>query len=215
MDTCRIVCHSCQEVQRDRWTYRNHLLRAHGEVIRGGTSTPVRLEGRELENMRAADSTRLLGASHRREALGLPRVLDQEAARRLHDNQARRACRSRAVARARDYVQQRAARQRRLPRTPADVALLPRAATLLLPSPPSFPLSHLQRLSGIPSRPAVNRPHVPPHRQPALTLRAGGASTAHAGSRKISARPSGSTRPYVSLAPPLPMTSPGTPSAMA
>jgi len=83
MEHRRIVCHECLETQRDCWTYRSHLLHVHGEVIRGGTSTPVKLEGRELENLRAADSTRLLGASHRREALGLPRVPDQEAARRL------------------------------------------------------------------------------------------------------------------------------------
>jgi len=97
MDSRRIVCHACQEVQRDRWTYRNHLLRVHGQVIRGGTSTLVRLEGRELEQVWAADYTRLLEASHRREAMGLPRVPDQEAARRLHDNRARRDRRGRAV----------------------------------------------------------------------------------------------------------------------
>jgi len=114
-----------------RRTYRNHLLREHGQVIRGGTSTPVRLEGRELENVRAADNSRLREASHRREALGLPRVTDQEAARRLHDNRARRARRSRAVARAQAYVQQRAARQRvaRPQRMAADVFPLLRAAT--------------------------------------------------------------------------------------
>jgi len=126
MDARRIVCHACQEVQRDRWTYRNHLLRVHGQVIRGGTSTLVRLEGRELENVRAADNTRLL-----EEALGLPRVSDQEAARRLHDNRARRARRGRAVARARAYVHQRAARQRvaRPQRTPANIAPLLHVAT--------------------------------------------------------------------------------------
>jgi len=81
------MCHVCQEVQRDRWTYRNHLLRVHGQVIRGGTSTPVRLVGRELEEVWSADFVRLLDASRRREAMGLPRVTDQEAARRQHDNQ--------------------------------------------------------------------------------------------------------------------------------
>jgi len=72
----------------------------------GGTNTPVRLEGRELELVWSADYRRLLGASRRREALGLPRVPDQEAARRL-----RRARRGRAAVRTNEAAQQRAARQ--------------------------------------------------------------------------------------------------------
>jgi len=80
MDTHRNMrCHACNAVQRDRWAYRNHLLRIHGEVIRGGTDTPVRLEGRELERVWADDYRRLLSASRRREALGLPRVPDDDA----------------------------------------------------------------------------------------------------------------------------------------
>jgi len=63
-----IICHACHEVQRDRWAYCNRLLRVHGEVIRGGTDTPLRLEGRELEVVWS------ICASRRREALGLPRV---------------------------------------------------------------------------------------------------------------------------------------------
>jgi len=86
MERRRIVCHVCQEEQRDRWSYRNHLLRVHGQVIRGGTSTPVRLVGRELEEVWSADYVRLQDASRRRETMGLPRVTDQEAARRQHDN---------------------------------------------------------------------------------------------------------------------------------
>jgi len=111
-------CHACDEVQRDRWAYRNHLLRVHGEVIRTGTTTPVRLEGRELETVWAADYTRLLGASRRRE------VLDQEAARRLHENWARRARRARAAAHADEIGRRRAARQRgaRPTRAPVHVA---------------------------------------------------------------------------------------------
>jgi len=57
---CQIRCHSCNEVQRDRWAYRNHLLRVHREVIRTGTTTPVRLESRELATAWAADFNRLL-----------------------------------------------------------------------------------------------------------------------------------------------------------
>jgi len=108
----QIRSHSCNEVQRDRWAYRNHLLHAHREVIRTGTTTPVRLEGREYATAWAADFNRLLGASRRREALGLPRVPDQEAARRLHENRARRDCRARAAVRVDEIDRQRAARQR-------------------------------------------------------------------------------------------------------
>jgi len=109
-----IICHACNAVQRDHWAYRNHLLRVHGEVIRGGTNIPVRLEGRELETVWSADYRHLLNASHRKEAMGLPRVADQEAARHLHENRARRARRSRAAARA---ARQRAARPMRAPTT--------------------------------------------------------------------------------------------------
>jgi len=132
MESRRIVSHVCQDVQRDRWTYRNHLLQVHGQVIRGGTSTPVRLVGRELEQVWSADYVRLLDASRRREAMGLPRVTNQEAARRQHDNRIRRERRGRAIARARAYVQQRAARQRvaRPPSTP------PRRRHLRVASPP-------------------------------------------------------------------------------
>jgi len=112
MERRRIVCHVCQEAQQDRWTYRNHLLRVHGQVIRGGTSTPVRLVGLELEEAWLTDRVRLSDASNRREAMGLPRVTDQEAVRRQHDNRIRRERRGWALDRARAYVQQRAARQR-------------------------------------------------------------------------------------------------------
>jgi len=113
MDRFRpIRCHSCNEVQRNRWAYRNHLLRAHREVIRTGTTTPVRLEGRELATAWAADFDRLLGASRRRETLGLKRVDSREAARRLHENRARRDRRARAAIRADDAGRQRAARRR-------------------------------------------------------------------------------------------------------
>jgi len=125
MDNFRhLKCHACDEVQRDRWAYRNHLLRIHGEVIRTGTTTPVRLEGRELATVWAADFIRLLGASRRREALGLPRVPDREAARHLHENRAKRARWARAAARADEIGRQRAARQRgaRPTRAPIHVA---------------------------------------------------------------------------------------------
>jgi len=112
MDRHRIVCYVCQEAQRDRWTYRNHLLRVHGQVIRGGTSTPIRLEGQELIDAWWVDRAHMCDASNRREVMGLPQVTIQEAARRRHDNRERRERRSRAVARARAYIQDRAARQR-------------------------------------------------------------------------------------------------------
>jgi len=150
-----IICLACREVQRDRWAYRNYLLRVHGEVIRGGIDTPVRLEGRELEVVWAADYRRLLGASRRREALGLPRVPDQEAARRLHENRARRARRGRAAARAEDAARQRAARQRAArPGGRPFTSLLPPSSLLpyswlrpLLPPWPPLLQSRRQRLS--------------------------------------------------------------------
>jgi len=99
-------CHSCQNVQRDRRAYRNHLLRVHGKVARRGSDVPVRLEGQELEVVWAsAHRLRMSGpvrAARCREALGLPRVSDREAERRLKDNRARTARRSRAGARARE-----------------------------------------------------------------------------------------------------------------
>jgi len=110
METYRnIRCHLCDAVQRDRWAYRNHLLRIHGQVICTGTTTPVRLEGRELETVWAADYSRLLWASRCREALGLPRVPNQEAARCFHENRARRARLARAAARADETARRRAA----------------------------------------------------------------------------------------------------------
>jgi len=107
-----ITCYVCQEVQRDRWAYRNHLLRVHGQVIRGGTSTPVRLEGQELEDTWWVDRAHMCDASNRREVMGLPPVTIEEADRRRHDNRERRERRGRAVARARNFMQNRATRQR-------------------------------------------------------------------------------------------------------
>jgi len=84
--------------------YRDHLLQVHGEVARRGSDVPVRLEGRELEVVWASvHQSRTSGparAPRRREALGLPRVSDREAERRLKDNRARTARRYRAAARA-------------------------------------------------------------------------------------------------------------------
>jgi len=86
-------CHACGELQRDRRSYRDHLLRIHQEVTRRGADVPVRLEGRELEAVWAGIQRRheagMATASRRRENLGLPRVSDREAARRLLDNRAR------------------------------------------------------------------------------------------------------------------------------
>jgi len=134
-----IICHACQEVQWDRWAYRNHLLHAHGEVIRGGTNTPVRLEGRELERVWTDDYRRLLSASRRREALGLPRVPDQEVARRLHEDRARRARRGRAAGRATEATRQRTARLRaaRPARAPAHVTPPP-TVTPPTVTPPTY-----------------------------------------------------------------------------
>jgi len=98
-------CQTCGQRQRDRRTYRDHLLRAHHEVVRRGVNTPIRLEGRELEavwdGIRRRHESGMATASRRREQLGLPRVSDREAARRLQDNRARSARRYRAAARAR------------------------------------------------------------------------------------------------------------------
>jgi len=44
-----VRCHTCNNVQRDWRAYRDHLLRAHGEVAPRGSDIPVLLEGRELE----------------------------------------------------------------------------------------------------------------------------------------------------------------------
>jgi len=97
MDDERAIlrCHTCNNVQRDRRVYRDHLLRAHGEVSRRGLDAPVRLPDKELAAVWASvrphqvsGSTR---ASRRREELGLPRVSDREAERRLRDNRCRTA----------------------------------------------------------------------------------------------------------------------------
>jgi len=97
-------CHTCGQPQRDRRAYRDHLLLAHHEVARRGCDTPIRLEGHELEavwaGIRRRQTTRMALAAGRREELGLPRVSDREAARRLQDNRARSARRLRAAARA-------------------------------------------------------------------------------------------------------------------
>jgi len=108
METKRewLYCHACHIVQRDRRAYRDQLLRVHEEVARRYSDVPVRLEGRELEVVWAsAHRSRISGparASRRREALGLPRVSDREAERRLKDDKARTARRHRAAARARE-----------------------------------------------------------------------------------------------------------------
>jgi len=138
-------------------------LRIHGQVIRTGTTTPVRLEGRELETVWAADYSRLLGASRRREALGLPRVPDQEAARRLHENRARRARRARAAARADETARRRAARQRvaRPTRAPVHVAPPTRVAT-----PPT-------RVATPPPTPVAAPPTVVPPAAERHTIQAG------------------------------------------
>jgi len=88
-------CHTCSNVQWDRRVYRDHLLRAHGEVSRRGLDAPVRLPDRELAavyaSVRRHQVSRSTHASRRREELGLPRVSDREAERRLCDNQSRTA----------------------------------------------------------------------------------------------------------------------------
>jgi len=101
-----VHCHTCNNVQRDRRAYGDHLLLVHGEVARPGSDIPVRLEGRELEVVWAlAHRSRMSGpvrAARRSEALGLPRVSDREAERRLKDNRACTARRHRAAACARE-----------------------------------------------------------------------------------------------------------------
>jgi len=98
-------CHTCNNVQRDRRVYRDHLLRAHGEVSRRGHDVPVRLQEKELAvvwaSLRRHQVSGSSRASRRREELGLPRVSDREAERQLRDNWARTARRHRAAARAR------------------------------------------------------------------------------------------------------------------
>jgi len=68
-----LFCHVCRQAQRDQRAYRDHLLRVHGEVIRRGSDTPVRLVGRELEVVWSANCRRQMSgperAARRREAL--------------------------------------------------------------------------------------------------------------------------------------------------
>jgi len=77
-------------MQRDRRGYRDYLLREHNEVARREFDLPIRLEGRELEavwaGIRRRQTTGMTLAARLREELGLPRVTDREAARRLQDN---------------------------------------------------------------------------------------------------------------------------------
>jgi len=107
MDEERAIlrCHTCNRVQRDRRVYRDHLLRAHGEVSCRGIDAPVRLNDRELAaiwvSARRHQVSGTTLASRRREELSLPRVSDREAERRLRDNRSRTARRHRAAARAR------------------------------------------------------------------------------------------------------------------
>jgi len=105
MDTQQEVlrCHACQGIQRDRLAYRDHLLRVHGEVFRRGSDAPVRLERRELALVWASVLRHQVNdvSTRRREELGLPRVSDREAERRLRDNRSRTARRHRAAACAR------------------------------------------------------------------------------------------------------------------
>jgi len=93
-----------QPVPRDRRVYRDHLLRAHGEVSRRD-STPQSTSNRELAaiwaSIRRHQVSGTTRASRRREELGLPRVSDREAERRLRDNWSHTARRHRAAARAR------------------------------------------------------------------------------------------------------------------
>jgi len=107
MDGERAVlhCHTCNNVQRDRRSYRNHLLRVHGKVSRRDIDAPVRLQEKELAvvwaSVRCHQVSGATRASHRREELSLSRVSDREAKRRLKDNRARTARGHRAAARAR------------------------------------------------------------------------------------------------------------------
>jgi len=86
--------------------YRDHLLRAHGEVSRRGSDILLRLEERELAlfwaSVRRLQVSGPVCAARRREELGLPQVFDKEAERRLRDNRSRTAARQhRAAARSR------------------------------------------------------------------------------------------------------------------
>jgi len=107
MDGVRAIirCHTCGNIQRDRRVYRDHLLRTHGEVSRRGLDAPVRLPDRELAavwaSARRHQTSGNTRVSRRREKLGLPRVSDREAERRLRDNRSRTARRHRAAAHAR------------------------------------------------------------------------------------------------------------------
>jgi len=130
-------CHTCGQLQRDRRGYRDHLLWAHHVVARRGSDTPIRLEGRELEavwvGLRCRQTTGMALAARRREELGLPRVSDREATRRLQDNRARSARRLRAAARTRGAAMA-------APDTPV-VPLPPRPVALRLGTFQSRPLS--------------------------------------------------------------------------
>jgi len=90
-----LSCHACHGLQRDR----------HGEVSRRGSDIPVRLEERELAavwpSVRRHQVSGPVSVARRREDLGLPRVTDREAERRLMDNRSHTARRHRAAARAR------------------------------------------------------------------------------------------------------------------
>jgi len=98
-------CHTCNGTQRDHRSYRDHLLRVHGEVSRRGFDAPVRLQEKELAvvwaSVRRHQVSGATRASCRREELGLPRVSDREAERRLRGNWARTARQHRAATRAR------------------------------------------------------------------------------------------------------------------
>jgi len=98
-------CHTCNRAQRDRRSYCDHLLRQHNEVSRRGFDVPVRLEGQELAvvwaSVRRHQVSGTTLAARRREELGLPRVSNREAERRLRDNWVRTAQRHKAAARAR------------------------------------------------------------------------------------------------------------------
>jgi len=98
-------CHACHGIQGDRHAYRDHLLRVHGKVMRRGSDVPVHLDERELaivrDSFRCHSVSGPLLAARRRAELGLPRVSDREAERRLRDNRNRMARRHHAAARAR------------------------------------------------------------------------------------------------------------------
>jgi len=100
-----LTCRTCGQRQRDRRGYRDHLLREHNEVSRRGFDNPVRLEGRKLAavwaGVRRHQASGTSMAARWREELGLPRVSNWEAERRLQDNRARSARRHWAAACAR------------------------------------------------------------------------------------------------------------------